>query len=166
MPIELPVPWLITVDILAWLVIHLGVAWLGTQLPVTLFNPNATPYRQRGWERRGRLYERLFRIKVWKDMLPDGAALFARGFPKARLNNGDPAYVERFIRETCRGEAVHWGVMMTAPLFFLWNPPYVGIIMIVYAAIANLPCILAQRYNRIRLNRLLSRMCRPRAVRS
>ncbi len=47
--------------------------------------------------------------------------------------------------------------MLFAPLFFLWNKPGIGWIMIVYALIENLPLIMAQRYNRIRFKRLLGR---------
>ena len=158
MLIQLPVLWLVVADILAWLVIHLGMAWLGTRLPGSFFFPHSWLFRPHPWEGKGKIYETLFRIKTWKKWLPDGAVLFAGGFPKARLLNRDREYVELFIRETCRGEAVHWGVMLAAPLFFLWNPAYVGLIMIVYAVLANLPCILAQRYNRIRMARLTRRL--------
>jgi glycosyl-4,4'-diaponeurosporenoate acyltransferase len=41
------------------------------------------------------------------------------------------------------------------PLFFLWNPPWACLVMTTYALAANLPCILAQRYNRIAVNRAL-----------
>lgn len=75
-----------------------------------------------------------------------------------------PAYLERFVRETCRGEAVHWVVFACALLFFLWNPWWIGLIMVAYAAAVNVPCIIAQRYNRIRLVRL-STLCSRRHVR-
>jgi glycosyl-4,4'-diaponeurosporenoate acyltransferase len=69
----------------------------------------------------------------------------------------DLDYLERFGRETCRGEAVHWVVLLCASLFFLWNPWWAGLAMVVYALIVNVPCILAQRYNRIRLARVRQR---------
>ena len=156
--IQLPVFWLVVTDILAWLAIHLGMAWLGTRLPGTFFLPNSWLFRPHAWEGKGKIYATLFRIKTWKKWLPDGAVLFAGGFPKAQLRNRDTDYIDLFIRETCRGEAVHWAVMLAAPVFFLWNPAYVGMIMMVYAVLANLPCILTQRYNRIRLGRLARRL--------
>lgn len=154
MVIQLPVLWLIAVNVLAWLFIHMGVAWLGTQLPYTWFRADSFACRIRAWERRSRVYERVFGIRSWKDRLPDGAALFRGGFRKRSFNARDPEYIERFIRETCRGEVVHWVVMASALLFFLWNPWWAGLIMVAYGIIANLPCILAQRYNRARLLRL------------
>jgi glycosyl-4,4'-diaponeurosporenoate acyltransferase len=155
--IELPTIWLIVVNVLAWLVIHLGVAWAGTQLRAERFSPQSWICRARRWEGGGRFYEKVFGVKLWKDRLPDGAALFRGGFRKKQLNARDPQYLARFVRETCRGEIVHWVVLSAAPVFFLWNPPWAGAVMIFYAVIANLPCILAQRYNRLRLTRLMEK---------
>ena len=96
-------------------------------------------------------------MRRWKGLLPDGAALFKKGFRKKKLNARDPGYMERFVKETCRGEAVHWAVLGCSFLFFLWNPWWAGLIMVVYALAANLPCIVTQRYNRIRLMRVIGR---------
>jgi hypothetical protein len=48
-----------------------------------------------------------------------------------------------------------WWVWLCGWLFFLWNPPWAGWVMVVYATFANFPRIIAQRYNRIRLRRCL-----------
>jgi glycosyl-4,4'-diaponeurosporenoate acyltransferase len=150
---QIPVAALIAVNVLAWVVLHLGIAWLGTLLPRRLFDPARPWFRIHAWERSGRVYERLFRLRAWKDALPDGAALFRGGFRKARLTARRADYLAVFAAETCRGEAVHWTVLLSAALFFLWNPPWAGWIMVAYAIAANLPCILVQRYNRARLAR-------------
>ena len=96
-----------------------------------------------------------FKIKKWKDWLPDGAEVSRKAFRKKHLLNADSPYIRIFISETCRAEILHWIIFLFGFIFFVWNPWYVGIIMIIYAAITNIPCILTQRYNRIRLNRLL-----------
>lgn len=158
MAADLSVPVLIAVNVMAWLAIHLGLAWLGTRLPAGLFDPASWPYRSRTWERGGRLYQRLFAVRSWKGLLPDGAAMFAGGFPKASLREMSEEYLRRFIVETCRGEAVHWAVLLCSPLFFLWNPRWAGLVMVAYGLAANLPCIIVQRYNRARLRRLLRAM--------
>ena len=157
MLIELPVLWLIAANVFGWLALHLTVAWIGTRLSADRFNPRHALFRPRRWEQRGRLYQRVFHVKAWKDRLPDGAAWFTDGFPKAALRGDDPAYVQRFMRETCRGEAVHWIVIAIAPLFFVWNPAGAGLVMLAYGVLANLPCIVIQRYNRNRLARLDAR---------
>ena len=49
--------------------------------------------------------------------------------------------------------------MCASPLFFLWNRPWVGGLMVAYGILGNLPCILVQRYNRLRLTRLIAPIC-------
>jgi glycosyl-4,4'-diaponeurosporenoate acyltransferase len=149
---------LVLINIAAWLVFHLGTAWLATRVAVHRFDPAAPLYRPRRWERGGRFYERTLGIRAWKDRLPDGARLFRGGFSKRALAQpGDARYLELFVRETCRAELAHWVVFALAAPFFLWNPAWAGWAMVLYAIAANLPCIAAQRYNRLRLARLLSR---------
>jgi glycosyl-4,4'-diaponeurosporenoate acyltransferase len=48
-------------------------------------------------------------------------------------------------------------LLAVSPLFLLWNPWWLGLVMIAYAVVANGPCILIQRYNRGRLVRVLAR---------
>ena len=74
------------------------------------------------------------------------------------LTGTDPDYLRRFIRETWRGELCHWLAIGGAPVFLLWNPWWGDLIIVAYALAANLPCILAQRYNRARFQRLLARL--------
>jgi glycosyl-4,4'-diaponeurosporenoate acyltransferase len=156
--VELSTFWTITSDILAWLVIHLGVSYGLTRMPARWFSPEAWLFAERRWERGGVLYDRLFRVKQWKSFLPDGAALFRSGFRKKALTQWDQAYLERFLQETCRGELTHWITFLWSPLFFLWNLPFVGVIMIAYALVANAPCVITQRYNRSRFRRVLRRI--------
>ena len=162
MLVELSPLMLVVTDFAAWFIIHMAVAWAGTQLPDRLFRPDGFVCRIRPWEDGGRVYERLFRVSAWKDRLPDGAALFKRGFPKKSLLSRDPKYLARFVRETCRGEWVHWAAFWCAGLFFLWNPWYLGVGMFLYAALANAPPIITQRHNRARMARLLARMSAKR----
>lgn len=146
----------VVADIAAWLAIHIGVSWLATRLPANAFKPGLWLFRERAWEIGGRLYRAGLKIHSWKGSIPDAAPWF-RGFPKRTLQARDPAYFERFRQETCRAEAAHWAAMAFAPLFFLWNSSAVGVGMVVYAAFANLPCIVIQRYNRIRLRQAAGR---------
>ena len=152
MLIELPVVWIIILNVAGWFVIQLGMAWMFTRMPVKWFNPGP----ERAWEKRGRFYERIFAIKQWKDLLPDGARWFAGGFAKGTMNNREPEYLARFIRETRRGELCHWLAIGCAPLFMIWNPWWGELIIIAYALAANLPCIIVQRYNRLRFVRILA----------
>ncbi|MHB1307682.1 MAG: glycosyl-4,4'-diaponeurosporenoate acyltransferase CrtO family protein [Limisphaerales bacterium] len=153
MPIELPTAWIVGLNVAGWPVIQFGLAWAFTRMPVSWFTPG-TGF---AWERGGQFHEDYFRIKRWKDRLPDAARWFGGGFAKGSMAGLDPDYLRRFIRETWRGELCHWAALAWAPVFFLWNPWWADLIMVGYAVAANLPCILAQRYNRARFQRLLAR---------
>jgi len=154
MLVHLPTAITITIDIVAWFVIHMGVSYIMAHQPLPSFNPNSWIYRKRSWERNGRIYERFFRLKSWKKKLPNGAAIFKDGFEKKRLKETNKDYLDAFIKETCRAELTHWIVFLFGPLFLIWNLWWVGIVMILYATMANIPCIITQRYNRIRLQRI------------
>lgn len=153
MLIELPIVWIIVLNVGGWLAIQLGLAWAFTKTPIHWFKP-AGPF---SWERNGRFYERMFSVRSWKNRLPDAAPWFGGGFAKGMLTDTRPDYLDRFIRETWRGELCHWTAIACAPVFFLWNPWWGDLIIVAYALAANLPCILVQRYNRARLQTVLAR---------
>ncbi|MFC2009799.1 glycosyl-4,4'-diaponeurosporenoate acyltransferase [Chloroflexota bacterium] len=132
----------------------MGISYLMSRCQLTSFNPEGWLYQQRNWERNGRIYEGFFRLKSWKQKLPDGAAIFKGGFTKKHLKENSREYLREFIMETCRAELTHWIVFLFGFVFFIWNIWWVGIVMIIYAAIVNIPCIITQRYNRIRLRKI------------
>jgi glycosyl-4,4'-diaponeurosporenoate acyltransferase len=154
---ELPLAWTIVLNTAAWLAIHLGVSYFSSRLPLELFRAEGWLYRTRRWEMEGRIYQAVFRIRSWKGLLPDGAALFRKGFRKKRLASRSAVYLSHFVLETCRAELCHWLVFAVVPLFFLWNPWYVALPMIPYAVATNMPCIFAQRFNRPRFRAELRR---------
>ena len=94
----------------------------------------------------------------WKDRLPEAGAFFAGGFSKRSFAGPDRAYLRRYLAETCRAEASHWISAAMSLTFFLWNPWYVGVLMIVYGLATNLPFIIVQRYNRPRIAALSGRL--------
>jgi len=146
----------IIIDVCVWFLLHMGISkWLTTWDPKQ-FNPKSWLYREGGWEGGGRIYKKVFLVHIWKKWLPDAAPWFKGGFAKNGLASLSRSFLERFIIETCRGELTHWISMGIAPIFFLWNAPWVGCLMLIYAVTANLPCIIAQRYNRIRFSHLLN----------
>ena len=148
--------WVVVLNIIGWPLIHVVVSKLAFRRELSSFDPQAWLFREKSFEMGGRLYERVFRIKSWKRLLPDGAALLGQGFRKKNLRSRNRDYLEEFYRETCRGEWAHWVTLAAAPIFFLWNPLWADLVMLSYAFVANLPCILVQRYNRLTLGRLLS----------
>ncbi|MGD6793383.1 hypothetical protein [Metabacillus indicus] len=142
------------VNIAAWVGIHLSVSLLTSKMnsrQVCRFN---WIWNEKTVEKSGRLYERLM-IKRWKDRMPEAGGLFPGGVSKKHLHAVKD--MERFVLETKRGELSHWIQLIAFLLFFIWNTPAAVLINGLYAACFNLPFIMIQRYNRIRLNRALSK---------
>ena len=148
-------PLTVLLDVLAWAVFHAGTGYLVHRMGAARFERDLWIHRQRRFERNGRLYVDALRIKRWKGWLPEAGDLFSGGFNKKHLLRKDPAYLSSYVRETRRAELGHWLCTACAPLFFLWNPWPIGIVMIVYAVAANGPCIASLRFNRLRLQRIL-----------
>jgi glycosyl-4,4'-diaponeurosporenoate acyltransferase len=150
-------PWAIVINIIVWLVINLGVGMSTARMQLNSFNPQSWLYRQRIWERGGKIYKAQLKIKKWKRLLPAVAAVVKGGFRKKHLGNADAAYVRRFILETCRAEFTHWVIFLFSLIFFLWNDWWIALIMVAYGLATNMPCIAIQRYNRMRLERMYAR---------
>ena len=148
---------LVAVDALAWLGIHGTTGYAVHRLPVERLSGDGWLWSERRWEAGGAWYVRRLRIKRWKHRLPEAGAVFAGGFDKRHLRQRDAAYLNRYAVETRRAELGHWLAAAPAPLFFLWNPWCAGLVMLVYAVGVNGPCIAAQRYNRIRIERVRRR---------
>jgi glycosyl-4,4'-diaponeurosporenoate acyltransferase len=149
--------WLAILDAGIWAVWSAIAGYAAHRVPVERLGRDRFPFRLSEVERGGRVYARL-RIKRWKRLLPEAGDLFAGGFSKRHLARRDRSYLERFVAETRRAELTHWLILAAGPLFFLWNPWWLGLAMVGYAAAANVPCLLTQRYNRVRLLRLLARI--------
>jgi glycosyl-4,4'-diaponeurosporenoate acyltransferase len=149
--------WTFVLDVAVWAAWSTLAGYLAHVLPATRLDHDTALFRLRRSELDRRLYERRLHVKAWKDRLPEAGALFGGGFSKRHLVRRGRDHLERFVIETRRAELTHWLVMAAAPLFFLWNPWWAGLVMIVYALVANVPCIAIQRYNRARLLRILRR---------
>jgi glycosyl-4,4'-diaponeurosporenoate acyltransferase len=154
--VHLSDPVTVLLDVVAWGVVHAGTGYMAHRLPVAWLAKDRWPWRERRWERGGRLYEAL-RIRRWKDRLPEAGALFAGGVSKRYVPVADPDGLSRFVVETRRAEVAHVLAALPGPLFALWNPPGAAVIMVLYGVAVNLPFIAIQRYNRIRVTRILRR---------
>lgn len=147
---------LIVAEFAGWPVLQLSIAWAVTRMDAKWFATDHALLRVRGWELWAYRRRRWWR---WRSMLPDGGA-WVGAFRKKRLLAHDSEYLHRFVVETRRAETAHWAMMACLPLFFGWNPAWACGVMAFYAVASNLPCIVAQRYNRAAILRVLSE--RPR----
>lgn len=149
MRIDLPWVWVAALNAALCPLLQLGIAWGVTRMPAAWF----VPPRVFAWERDGQFYQRWFRVRAWKGRLPDGAAWFEGGVAKKITTGMRDEALAIFARETWRGELCHWWVMAMTPVFFLWNPWWGSAGMGIYMILANLPCVIALRYNRARVMR-------------
>ena len=143
------------IDVVAWSGVAVGAGYLAHRLPAPLFERDGWLFRQRGWEREGRFYVNALRIRRWKGLLPEAGDAFEGGFNKATLVMLDDDHLRTHVRETRRAELCHWLIVLAAPLFAVYNRWYDVVAMQALALVLSLPCIAAQRYNRIRLQRVL-----------
>ena len=149
--------WLtIVVDVLAWGFFHAATGYAAYRLDDDRLSRDRGILRLRRLETPAR-YRRWLRIHRWKDRLPEAGGLFPGGMSKRHLPSYDAAGMQRFVRETRRAELAHWWCMACAPLFVLWNPPLAAVLLVAYGVLVNLPFIVIQRYNRLRLQSLIER---------
>lgn len=160
MVIHLPFFWMILLDFVMWFIFHMGISLWIMKVPDEWFAKTETGFRSRSWEKNGEIWHQLFRIRDWKKYLPDGSMIVKHAYNKTNLQGISLNSLEKFIIETKRAELTHWALIPPALLFFLWNPWWIGWCMVAYALVANLPFIVAQRYNRPRLERLYQVMVR------
>ena len=153
MLIELSNPLIAVANIVCIPLVHILVAKLTNSLPLSLFHTKKSPAapapHSSGW-----IYEKLFFIRTWKDSLPDGGA-WLNGFSKAKLAARSSSYLREFIQETRRGEFSHYLQALLILICLLWTPSPGSVIILLYAVLSNLPCILNQRYTRNRMQRVL-----------
>jgi glycosyl-4,4'-diaponeurosporenoate acyltransferase len=157
MLVELAGIWLVVLNGIAWVALNLGIAYLCCRVPTQRLEHRRWLFRTRDWERGGAVYQAILRIRKWKSLLPSGGHALGADFSLARVKSRDRAYLQRWVLESCRAELTHWLAMASVVLFMLWNPPVGVAVNVVYAIAANVPCILAQRYNRPRILAILER---------
>ena len=141
-----------------WGFIQASATLICMKLPDRFFRPEAPFYRAHAFERNGEIYNRIFKVHRWKRFLPDGGAVWKKnGFRKRNLKDMTAENLKRFQIESARGEMTHWLAISLFWVFGFIAAAYVLWMMLAYALAVNLPCIIAQRYNRPRVNRLLKR---------
>jgi glycosyl-4,4'-diaponeurosporenoate acyltransferase len=154
--IHIPWPVMIASFFVFWLLYQSLVPLLCLRIDLKALDYRKGIYKARRWEGRG-FYARYFKVAAWKKYLPDGGAVSKKGFRKKRLMSTDPAYLELFLAESCRAELTHWLCIFPFWIFGFWAPPAVIPMMFAYSLAVNLPCIIAQRYNRPRIAALLEK---------
>lgn len=148
----------ILVDILIWVIFHLGIGYWSSRIPVDKFDYDSSFYRSKPWERDGEIYQKLFKVRSWKKYIPSGAALYKDAYEIKYIIDFSVNNVKLWLKESCRSEFCHWIMILPGFLFFLWNPNWLAWIMVAYAILNNAVPIIMQRYNRPRVHKLLERL--------
>lgn len=144
--------------ILLWSAIQLLVPLCCLQIGDKWLSASSGIFRTFEWEKDGEFYNNVFKIKKWKHLLPDGGAATKNGFKKRHIDAASKENLYKFNTESCRAELVHWVLILPFWVIGFIAPPFVIPVMLLYALFANLPCIIAQRYNRPRILKLLAKI--------
>lgn len=140
---------------LAWAGFGLVSGWAVTRIPDARLDRSVGLLRLRRWEHRGRRYDRVLKVRRWKDRLPDAGALFGRGVRKADALGFDTASLRGFAVETRRAELVHWANAAFGLSFWLWAPANVAVAMTAFGVVVHAPFVVVQRYNRAKAEWIL-----------
>ena len=154
--INLPVGWMVALCFVLWPVLQVGAAFIALFLPDRIYTPDRFFFKAHRFEQEGRIYDKLFQVSRWKGLLPDGGMVWKkRGYQKKHLTDFSPQNLNRFLIESARGELTHWLAILPFWVFGFFMPPLAIWLMLLYALAVNIPCILAQRYNRPRIKRVM-----------
>lgn len=154
----------ILIDILVWIAFHLSIGYLSSKIPLKWLNPDLRFFHSYAWEKDGKIYDRLFHVRSWKHLIPNGSALYRGAFSIKNLPTHELAYLQRWLKESVRSEICHWVMILPGFFFFLWNDVLLGWLMVVYAFLNNLVPIILQRFNRPRIRRLLAQLEKKNAL--
>jgi glycosyl-4,4'-diaponeurosporenoate acyltransferase len=153
----------VALDVAAWVGISAAIGLAAGYLPQRLLEDDTAVTRIRPFEARGRLYRRALRVHRWKDLLPEVHGVGSRQHAsKASLGGRDGMGV--LLRETRRAEYVHLAIGAAGLSFFMWNPAWLALAMLLGGIAFNAPFVLIQRYNRARLVWVVARRPMRRAA--
>jgi glycosyl-4,4'-diaponeurosporenoate acyltransferase len=150
MLLRLPWPWVVALDVLAWTAWSAVAGWWTARRGPRHPEVDGRVLRLRPFEQGGQWYERTLKVKRWKSRLPEAGRMFG-GRSKRRLPSGGAAALSLFLADCRRAERTHWLIVAATPVFAVWNPPGLFLAMVVFAIVANGPCLVVLRYNRARV---------------
>lgn len=148
--------WAVALDVVVWLVAGAAVGRYQARKPVEALESPGLLTRLTKWEEVGSPFRRWVKVDMWKDRLPDAGTWFG-GLSKKRLPESDVGGWRRFAAESLRAERTHWAMFAVLPIFIFWNPAWLLFANMLFAVVANVPCMIIARHNRARVMRLMQR---------
>ncbi|MDT9024386.1 MULTISPECIES: glycosyl-4,4'-diaponeurosporenoate acyltransferase CrtO family protein [Rossellomorea] len=146
---------IILVNIFAWVSIHFVISFLTSRLTNKQLQRLSPLFHPLEMEAGGGIFEFL-KIKKWKEYIPDAGRWFRGGVNKNEIGLTSHQGRITFLYELTRAELSHWLQMIPAPFFFILNNGVESWIMFLYGISFNLPLILVQRYNRMRIVKIIA----------
>lgn len=140
-----------------WLGGSLVVGALANRVPLAWLSPPLAAAPPAALASRLGAYQRRLGIRRWKRWIPDAGHALPGGMTKASLARRDHQALLRLLAETRRAELVHWVLWPLWLFTLLWLPGAGVAFNLLFATVFNLPCLLLQRYTRLRLQLLLAR---------
>lgn len=138
-------------NLLTFFLLSVIVTILSLIVPDYVFTKKSWILKERKWEQKGEFYQKYFKVRLWKNHLPE-LGDFIRGiFPKKKIMEFSDEYLRKYLFESRKSELTHWCIILSSLLFILWNEPHEALLMFIIAAVINLPYIIIQRYNRPRI---------------
>ena len=140
-----------------WFCAHMYISKLFLRINDQHYIDGPLKLRSFNFEDKGTVYQKYFKVKSWKDKMPEGSQFFTNTYNKRELKNNSPETINEFLVEVNRAEITHWGILFTLPIVLLFNPRWTYKIHSIYALAANIPFIIIQRYNRPRFEAIQQR---------
>lgn len=110
-------------------------------------------FRTRAFEKKGAIYEKYFKIKLWKDYIPAIGSFDKKNLTRDMITDD---YVSKYLLKSLRAELCHFYAILFAVIVLFCTVYEEWFFIICYTILLNMPCILIQRYNRPRFERMLS----------
>ncbi|WP_059282783.1 hypothetical protein [Bacillus coahuilensis] len=147
---------MILLFILYWIIVQIGIAWWSSKWNISFLNHFDWLIASSPFELHHKhLYEKYLSIHKWKSRIPDAGCLFIKGTKKKSLVSTKKDKLNQLKIEIDRAELSHWFQILPCLPFFFFTDFTIALIMCFYAFGANIPFILVQRYNRLKLLRIL-----------
>ena len=144
-------------NLILWIILQFIVACIISFLPDSLFNPHGWPYKIRKWEKDGKIYKELFKVKNWKNKLPVGKPFNKNDIDLREFKSKKLSYINKYMITSCKSEAVHIFSIFSMFIFFIFHNLPIAITIMLSALLINLPFIIILRYNRHRILKLKNR---------
>ncbi|MGG1632785.1 hypothetical protein [Rossellomorea sp. NRS-1567] len=145
---------IILLNIFAWVSIHIVFSFLTSRLTPKQLQRLSPLFHSLEMEAGGGMY-RFLKIKKWKKYISDAGGWFRGGVNKNEIGLSSQQGRITFLLELNRAELSHWLQIMPAPFFFILNNRVESWVMFLYGILFNLPLILVQRYNRMRIVKIM-----------